>query len=524
MPRRTFFHAAALAAAALAAAHCSVIVDSELAPGGLGAACTQSSECQAGSCDANGLCTAACSSNADCPAPTACFAGSCQRPLRAAALWVGVAAGGEGWTLTHDQGMQDAAASLPYLTWTKKENVVSEADIGLAIDEFVAGGADVIVANSFSQRDATLKKAEEYPGVKFLVCQSYKSNGKNADSYAAHGEQAWWIAGKVAGTKAIALGSQPHRLGFVGSFITPETVRHVAAFYLGARSVDPTVTLEVQWMGFWSDLTRAPQFEYTVKAGHEGKGETAGETKRYFYEQLLARRLIDHGATVVAHGADNQRVVKLVDDLAIAGVSSVSNDNPNAFKALAAQPDGESLPTGAPLATCLGSPYWNWGPQYVEIFSEMHRNVWDPTASRNAAMTADLAASVVGFNLNPAAGVDDSIVKGFANDIAAAGWQSIYAGPYPTTGQRDRDGDGANDPVQAVDAGDTLTEEEWQRMCWFPRGIVERIPADSDDAATEVPAQVPDATFEADPRRAAQRAEMTTAAFPGLSFNCNANR
>lgn len=512
----------AFAPLALAAASCSTVVDADIAPGGIGAACSQSSECQAGVCAADGLCTASCSSNADCPAPTECFAGVCQRPLRAAAMWVGVAAGGEGWTLTHEQGMKDAAAKLPYLSWTKKENVVSEDDIGQTIDEFVAGGADVIIANSFSQRDATLKKADEYPGVKFLVCQSYKSNGQNADSYGAHGEQPWWVAGKVAGTKT--LGEGRHRLGFVGSFITPETVRHITAFYLGAKSVDPEVKLEVQWMGFWSDLSPGPQFEYTVKAGLEAKGETAGETKRYFYEQLLARRLVDHGAVVIAHGADNQRAVKLVDDLGIDGVYSVSNDNANAYKALTAQPDGDLLPTGEPLKTCLGSPYWNWGPQYVEIFQEMHRGTWSPTTSRLTPMLADAAQTVAGFNLNPVVGIDDSVVRGFINDISSKGWRSIYAGPYATTGQRDRDNDGVADSLQDVAEGDTLTDEEYQRMCWFPKGIVARVPSDSDDPSTEADAHVPDAEFEVDPRRVDQLADMTRAAFPGLSFNCAKNR
>jgi basic membrane lipoprotein Med (substrate-binding protein (PBP1-ABC) superfamily) len=522
MRTRTLFRLSAPLLIALAAASCSAVVESDIAPGGIGARCAQSSDCQAGTCDAGGLCTADCSSNADCPSPTECFAGACQRPLRVAAMWVGVAAGGEGWTLTHEQGMKDAAGRLPYLSWAKKESVVSEDDIGRAIDEFVAGGAEVVVANSFSQRDATLKKADEYPGVKFLVCQSYKSNGRNADSYGAHGEQPWWVAGKVAGTKTLAEGR--HRVGFVGSFITPETVRHLSAFYLGAKSVDPEVVLEVEWMGFWSDLSPGPQFEYTVKAGREGAGEAAGETKRYFYEQLIARRLVDHGAVVVAHGADNQRAVKLVEDLALPGVYSVSNDNANAYKALTAQPDGDLLPTGEPLKTCLGSPYWNWGPQYVEMFEEMHRGTWDPTTSRITPMTPDPAGTVVGFNLNPVVGIDDSVVRGFVNDISSKGWRSIYAGPYRTTGQRDKDNDGAADPAQEVAAGDALTDEEYQRMCWLPEGIVERVPAGSDDPADEVAARVPDAQFEADPGREAKRAEMTRAAFPGLSFDCNKNR
>lgn len=164
-------------------------------------------------------------------------------------------------------------------------------------------------------------------------------------------------------------------------------VRHISAFLLGARSVDKDVTLEVQWMGFWSDISAAPQFTYTDKA--------TGSTTKYFYEQLLTRRLIDHGAVVIGHGADNQRVVKLIEDLAIPGVWSVSNDNANAYEALAPQPGGDVLPTGEPLKTCLGSPYWNWGnfPSTSICSSRLHASTWSPTGARNYPMTSDNALS-----------------------------------------------------------------------------------------------------------------------------------
>ena len=28
--------------------------------------------------------------------------------------------------------------------------------------------------------------------------------------------------------------------------------------------------------------------------------------------------------------------------------------------------------------TCIGTSYWNWGPMYVRLFDEIHRNTWDP--------------------------------------------------------------------------------------------------------------------------------------------------
>lgn len=496
---------------------CSAIVDAEIAPGGIGAQCKSSSECQGGVCNPSGLCVSLCNSNADCPATTECFASQCQKPLKVGAMWVGVSSGGEGWTLTHEEGIQFAASKLPYMTWIKKENIVTPDEVNAAIDDFVAQGVNVVVANSFSQREATLAKAEQYPNVKFLVAQAYKTNGRNADTFAAHGEQGWWVAGKVAGQKT--RDSDTHRLGYIGSFITPEVVRHIAAFYLGAKSVDPQAKLEVQWMGFWSDLNSTAQFEYVAPPG----APDAGRKTTYYYEQYLTRLLIDHGAVVIGHGADNQRSVKLIEDLKIPNIWSISNDNPNAYKALVPQPDGQSLPTGAPLASCLGSPYWNWGPLYADMFDQIHRGTWVPN-SRNDAMSTDTANAVVGFNLNPTVGIDEPAVRGFLTDIATRGWQAIYTGPYATSGQRDKEDDGTIDPDQTVAAGASIDDKEYERMCWFPEGIVERVPSDSTDPSTERQARVPDEVFNSDPVWAAKRAEMERAAFPGLPMVCNKNR
>ena len=40
----------------------------------------------------------------------------------------------------------------------------------------------------------------------------------------------------------------------MGSFVTPEVVRHINAFTRGAHRVDPSIVVEVRWEGFWFDL------------------------------------------------------------------------------------------------------------------------------------------------------------------------------------------------------------------------------------------------------------------------------
>ena len=483
---KTFAYRAALLSALLAAASlegCSLLVETDARGGGIGTACTKSEQCHAGTCE-SGLCVAACSAPADCPSPSQCFAGKCQLPLKVGAAWVGVVAGGEGWTLTHQEGLKTASDALPYVSFNVKENVVPfSGEVKKSVDEFVKNGAQVIIANSFSQRDEILELAKTYPKVTFLTCASYKSNQKNAISYTAHSEQAWFVAGKVAAAK-----TTKKRLGYIGSLVTPEVVRHINAFLLGARSVDPSIELEVAWLGFWYDYKTSPSYKFTHTK------LTGGEELKVYREELLTYRLIEDGVDIIAHGADNQRAVRLVERLDKEGrlphpVSSLSNDNRNGYRELTA----DQVPNGPPMKTCLGSPYWEWGPLYSRLLDQIHRGTFNPSVNFNEPMLAS-ADSTVGFQLNPSVGIDDSSVRSYVNDISSKGWQSVYDGPYETTGQRDKDGDGQADGAQTVAKGERMTDEEYPRVCWFAKGAIERKdPTVAIATATDqMPARVPD--------------------------------
>ncbi|WP_394826746.1 BMP family ABC transporter substrate-binding protein [Pendulispora albinea] len=472
---------------------CSVIVEKDVKGKGLGVQCNTSSECHVGSCD-DGVCVASCDGNGDCPASTKCFAGKCQKPLNVSALWVGVVSGGEGWTLTHQEGVTAAKERLPYINYKFQESVISDLDITNAVEKAVnEEKADVILLNSYSQRAKMLELAKKHEKVKFLNCQGYQAQKPNVAAYAAHEEQAWWVAGVVAAQRA------QNKIGYIGSFITPEVVRHISAFLLGARSVKPQITLEVAWIGFWSDWKPTRTYNYN---GPLALNKSGGDS--VYREELLTYRLIDDGAEVIAHGADNQRSVRLIETLYKSGrlkdangqprVYSVSNDNRNAYKEL----DANGLPNGAPLQTCLGSPFWNWTPMYVSMFSEIHRGTWQPV-NRNDPMTNDPAQSVPGFNLNPTAqGIDDSVVRKYVNEISTRGWQFVFNGPYPTNGQRDSNVDGVVDSKdkQSFDAGEQMSEDEYKSMCWFPQGVYERkdpTKGAGDPGYSLVQARVPDA-------------------------------
>ncbi|WP_394836516.1 BMP family ABC transporter substrate-binding protein [Pendulispora rubella] len=467
---------------------CSFIVESDIRGYGIGSTCTTNEDCHAGRCHER-VCVASCSVNADCPEPTKCFAGECHVPLKVAALHVGFVTGGEGWTLTHHEGLDYAKKQLPWVTAYEDEGVFpnptdpEHGPIAQKIDFAVKErGVDVIFLNSFSQRDEMFVRAKRYPHVKFINVLGNRSEG-NVLSIGNRLEQAWWIAGRVAAMK-----TKKNRLGFIASYITPEVVRYASAFLLGARGLNPAIKVEVQWLGFWSDYRQQPLSTYG--------GRLRLDDGPVYREELLTYRLVEAGADVVAHSADTGRSVRLIERLNTAKkvpwqLYSVSNDNENGCNQLV----GDTL-GGPPMATCLASCYGHWGPLYVEVLKDIHAQLLDTTKNRHEGMTAD-ETSATGFRLNPSAGIDDTAVRPYLTEIVERGWPHVFDGPegqsYATTGQRDRDGDGVYDARQVFgEDGERMTPEEYQRMCWFPEGLIEKQTID-DPSSLDVAARVPDA-------------------------------
>ena len=212
----------------LMAPACQVVADAPIAAG-IGTPCTGDSQCHAARCVA-GLCTKTCLSQADCPQGSLCTANQlCELSVRADFIYVGVVED-FGWTLTHELGRQYAMKHVPYLQSSYVPSTFLPKDAAAAIDKFVADGTQLIIATSFSLRNVMVEKAKQYPNIAFTTCSSGVV-GSNLGSYFGRMEQAYYLAG-VTAAKATAT----NRLGFLGSFITPEVVRHINAFTLGART------------------------------------------------------------------------------------------------------------------------------------------------------------------------------------------------------------------------------------------------------------------------------------------------
>ncbi len=133
-----------------------------------------------------------------------------------------------------------------------------------AAADLVDQGCDIIFANSFGHEDFMIKAAKEFTDVQFCHATGTKAHTEGLANYHnafASIYQGRYLAGIAAGLKLnemIAAGTikaEEAKMGYVGAFTYAEVVSGYSSFYLGAKSVCPSVTMEVQFTGSWYDAT-----------------------------------------------------------------------------------------------------------------------------------------------------------------------------------------------------------------------------------------------------------------------------
>ena len=135
---------------------------------------------------------------------------------------------------------------------TEEENVPDTVDSQKTMKSMVAlDGAKVVFPTSFGYFDPhVLKLARENPRVTFLHCGGLwdeKSHPANIGTYFGFIDECQYLNGIVA-----AHATKSKKLGFVAGKAIPQVRRNVNAFALGARSIDPTITVSVVFNGDWS--------------------------------------------------------------------------------------------------------------------------------------------------------------------------------------------------------------------------------------------------------------------------------
>lgn len=183
-----------------------------------------------------------------------------------------------GYTYNQDLGTKEMQEALGLRDdqIINKYNVAEDASCDTALRELVDSGCNIIFATSFGFEDYVKEVAAEYPEIQFCHATGYQAADSGLDNfhnYFASIYEGRYLAGIAAGMK-----TETNKLGYVAAFPFAEVISGYTAFYLGAKSVNPDVTMDIMYTNSWNDPT---------------------------VESQVAKALIDRGCDVISQHSDS---------------------------------------------------------------------------------------------------------------------------------------------------------------------------------------------------------------------------
>ena len=145
-----------------------------------------------------------------------------------------------------------------------KTNIDETQECYDAACELADAGCDIVFADSFGHEAFLMEAAKEFPEVQF--CHATGTNAHTAGLDNFHNAfasiyEGRYLAGIAAGMKlnemidAGDFTADEAKIGYVGAYPYAEVKSGYTSFFLGARSVCPTATMEVTFTGSWYDET-----------------------------------------------------------------------------------------------------------------------------------------------------------------------------------------------------------------------------------------------------------------------------
>ena len=243
----------------------------------------------------------------------------------------------------------------------------------------VDAGCNIVFADSFGHEAHLIKAAKTEKGKKVLFAhatgtRAHTENLPNFVNAFASIYEGRFLAGVAAGLKlnemitANKFTAEEAKMGYVGAYPYAEVLSGYTSFYLGAKSVCPTVTMDVQFTGSWYDETG---------------------------EKEAANLLIGKGCKLISQHADSMGAPNACES---AGIPNVSY-NGSTFEAC---PD-----------TFIVSSRINWAPYYKYIIAQMAKAGNDATkANVDKDWTGTIkTGSVVLTNVGGGAAAEGTVEK-----------------------------------------------------------------------------------------------------------------
>ena len=271
---------------------------------------------------------------------------------------------------TYDKNFIDAAKeACANLGLVENEDYFIKTNVGeteqcaeVAAD-LVDAGCNIIFADSFGHEPYMIEVAKENPEVQFCHSTGTRAHTEGLANYHnafASIYEGRYLAGIAAGLKLNAMieagdiKAEEAKMGYVGAFTYAEVVSGYTSFYLGAKSVCPTVTMDVTFTGSWYDET---------------------------LEKEGAEKLIQGGCKLISQHADSLGAPTACEN---AGVPNVSYNG--------------STQAACPNTYIISSRI-NWAPYYEYAIKAVMDGTaidvdWTGTLATNSVVLTDLNTTV----------------------------------------------------------------------------------------------------------------------------------
>lgn len=348
-----------------------------------------------------------------------------------------------GYSQAHYEGGLYVEENIPgsKMIWVEKINPADSPDrtMDLVVEDLVDQGATLIIANSDEYKNDINAVAPLYPDVTFLHISGDAVLTGDAPENVTNifGRMEY---GKMMAGCAAALTTQTGKISYLGPLINDETRRLASSVYLGAqycyenyRGLNPDdLQFEVVWIGFWFNIP----------------GFTLDPTE-------VANDFLNGGADVIVSGIDTTEAI------VVAGQRQREGE-----QVWAVPYDYEGACEEAPEA-CLGVPYFNWGPVYVNLVNSIQDGTFEPSWEWLAPDWSDINnpdTSIVGFINGEALSEEataqlDEFIAGLAD-----GSINVWVGPL-----------NLQDGTEYLAEGEVATDEQ----IWYLPQLLEGMVGDS---------------------------------------------
>jgi len=330
------------------------------------------------------------------------------KEIKVAFVYIGPVGDG-GWSYSHDQGRK-ALEKMGIIT-AFAENVPEGPEAEKVITQFASEGYNIIFTTSYGYMDTTIEVAKKFPNVIFGHCSGEK-RAPNVFTYFGRMYQLMYLEGIIAGKM-----TKTNEIGYIAPLSISEIIRHIDAFTIGARSINPNANIHVAWTGAWYDPAK---------------------------EKESANALMDAGCDIIATEGDSPAAAQAAEargKYSFGYNSDAKNFAPNSV---------------------LTSAVWDWAVIYKDVINRYKRgnknweklNYWDGMETDTVKLTplSDLVPKDVQKLINHK-------VELFKEE------DKVFAGPI-----KDQNG------ILKVKKGSELKDEEIWKISWLVEGVVGTLP------------------------------------------------